>query len=60
VLVRAAVRLDVREEPFDVCLRVSPEAARLAPQVVLTAGDRILPGVHTSAETGAQRLDRPP
>ena len=58
-LIRASVRLNVREEPFDVGFGVSPEAARLTSQVVLAAGDRVLPGVYTSAKTGAQRLDRP-
>jgi hypothetical protein len=52
-------RLNVREEPFDVGFGVSPEAARLASQVVLAAGDRVLAGVYAGAKTGAQRLDRP-
>jgi hypothetical protein len=58
VLIRAPVRLNVREEPLDVGFGVSPEAARLASQVVLAASDRVLPGVNAGAKTGAQRLDR--
>jgi hypothetical protein len=60
VLVRPTVGLDVGDQALGVELGVPAMAAGLAAEVDPLAGQGVKAGRDASAESGAQRLDRPP
>jgi len=51
MLVRMLVGFDVRKQALGIRLGVASKAARLASQVVLAAGDRVLTRVHAGTES---------